>query len=105
MAIIVFFLAIWLVCKCVKALFRRHDRAEYEQPETETENKVVSNLAALDALQKQRDQIRDTITYLKEAITTAETPEKTVQYMDRLSSLYGKLANVENKINKLISRE
>ena len=104
MAIIVFILFVWLFCKCVKALFRRHDRIEYEQPETETENKVINNLAALDALQKQRDQIRDTILYLKECITTSETPEKTIQYMDRLSSLYGKLANVENKINKLISR-
>ena len=103
MAIIVFFLAIWLVCKCVKALFRRHDRIEYEQP-AEMENKVINNLAALDALQKQRVQIQDTILYLKECITTSETPEKTIQYMDRLSSLYGKLANVENKITKLISR-
>ena len=101
MAIIVFFLAMWLVCKCGKALFRRHDRVEYEQPETETP--IQKNLAALDALQKQRDQIQDTISYLKEAITTAETPEKTIQYMDRLSSLYGKLAAVENKINKLMN--
>ena len=103
MAIIIFFLAIWLFCKACKSLSRRRDRIEYKPP-AETENKVVRNLAALDALQKQRDQIRDTILYLKECITTAETPEKTVQYMDRLSSLYGKLATVENKINKLISR-
>ena len=101
MAIIVFFLAIWIVCKCVKALFRRHDRVEYEQPETETENKVINNLAALDALQQQREQIQDTILYIKECITTAETPEKTIQYMDRLQCLYGKLATVENKIHKL----
>ena len=103
MAIIVFFLAIWLVCKCVKALFRPRQRIEYK-PQAETENKVINNLAALDALQKQREQIENTIDYIKESITTSETPEKTIQYMDRLSSLYGKLANVENKINKLISR-
>ena len=104
MAIIVFFLAIWLFCKACKALFRPRQRIEYKPP-SETENNVMQNLAALDALQKQRDQIRDTILYLKECITTSETPEKTIQYMDRLSSLYGKLATVENKINKLISRE
>ena len=103
MAIIVFFLFVWLFCKGVKALFRPCQRIEYKPP-AETENKVINNLAALDALQKQREQIQNTISYLKEAITTAETPEKTIQYMDRLSSLYGKLANVENKINKLISR-
>lgn len=103
MAVIVFFFFVWLFCKGLKALFRPRKRIEYKPP-AKTENKVINNLAALDALQKQRDQIRDTISYLKETITTAETPEKTVQYMDRLSSLYGKLANVENKINKLISR-
>ena len=103
MAIIVFILFVWLFCKGVKALFRPRKRIEYKPP-AETQNKVINNLAALDALQQQREQIQNTISYLKEAITTAETPEKTIQYMDRLSSLYGKLANVENKINKLISR-
>ena len=103
MATIVFFLSIWLVCKALKALFRPRQRIEYK-PQAETENKVINNLAALDALQKQREQIENTIDYIKESITTAETPEKTIQYMDRLSSLYGKLATVENKIHKLISR-
>lgn len=104
MAIIVFILFVWLFCKGVKWLFRPRRRIEYKPP-AETENKVARNLASLDALQKQREQIQDTILYLKECITTSETPEKTIQYMDRLSSLYGKLATVENKINKLISRE
>lgn len=103
MPIIVFSLFVWLVCKGCKALFRRKPRIKYKPP-AETENKVINNLASLDALQKQREQIQNTISYLKESITTAETPEKTIQYMDRLSSLYGKLATVENKINKLISR-
>ena len=103
MAIIVFILFIWLICKGFKWLFKPRQRIEYKPP-AKTENKVINNLASLDALQKQREQIQNTITYLKEAITTAETPEKTIQYMDRLSSLYGKLAIVENKINKLISR-
>lgn len=102
MAIIVFILFVWLFFKGLKALFRPRQRIEYKPP-AETENKVINNLAALDALQKQRDQIRDTILYLKECITTSETPEKTVQYMDRLSSLYGKLAIVENKISKLMN--
>lgn len=103
MAIIIFILFVWLFCKGVKWLFKPRKRIEYKPP-AETQNKVMQSLAALDALQKQRVQIQDTILYLKECITTSETPEKTVQYMDRLSSLYGKLATVENKINKLISR-
>lgn len=103
MAIIVFILFVWLFCKGLKALFRPRQRIEYK-PTAATENKVITNLASLDALQNQRDQIQDTILYLKECITTAETPEKTIQHMDRLSSLYGKLATVENKIFKLISR-
>lgn len=107
MATIVFFLALWGFCKALKAIRRvwaNRPAYEPEQDETERDNPVARNLATLDALQKQRDQIRDTISYLKETITTAETPEKTIQYMDRLSSLYGKLAIVENKISKLISR-
>lgn len=104
MAIMVFFFFVWFICKGLKALFKRKPRIEYKPP-AETQNKVVRNLAALDALQKQREQIETTIDYIKESITTSETPEKTIQYMDRLSSLYGKLASVENKISKLISRE
>ena len=103
MAIIVFILFVWLFCKGLKALFRPRQRIEYKPP-AETQNKVMQSPAALDALQQQREQIENTIDYIKESITTAETPEKTIQYMDRLSSLYGKLATVENKISKLISR-
>ena len=102
MAIIAFFIFAWLFCKGVKALFRPRQRIEYKPP-AETENRVINNLASLDALQKQREQIENTIDYIKESITTSETPEKTIQYMDRLSSLYGKLAIVENKISKLMN--
>lgn len=100
MAIIVFILFVWMICKGIKALFRSRPVAYEPVP---VENKISKSLAALEALQAQRDQIQETISYIKESITTAETPEKTIQYMDRLSSLYGKLAIVENKISKLMN--
>ena len=56
MAIIVFILFVWLFCKGLKALFKREPRIKYKPP-AQTQNKVIQSLAALDALQKQREQI------------------------------------------------
>lgn len=93
-------LLIPLVKGVCMALKPRKKRKAY-QARPAAENKITDNLNVLTALQQQREQIQDTILYLKEAITTAETPEKTMRYMDRLSSLYGKLATVEKNIKKL----
>lgn len=97
MATILLFVILWLLYKAARAA--RKPRKIKEHPRIE--NRLQINLAALDALQQQREQIENTIDYIKESITTAETPEKTIQYMDRLQALYGKLATVENKIHKL----
>ncbi len=101
MAIIVFFLAIWLFCKCVKALFRRHDRVEYEQPETETENKVVQNLATLDALQKQRAIYNDLLSDIDCRLDNAPTTRE--KLLKDKAIIYSKLAIVESKISKLMN--
>lgn len=101
MAIIVFFLAIWLVCKCVKRLFRRHDRVEYEQPETETENKVMRNLAALDALQKQRAIYNDLLYDIDCRLDNA--PATREKLLKDKAMIYSKLAIVESKISKLMN--
>lgn len=94
--IIILFPLVKGVYMALKPRKRRKDKAR-----PAAENDTIKALAALDALQQQREQIQETILYLKECITTAETPEKTIQYKDRLSSLYGKLASVEIKIKKL----
>jgi hypothetical protein len=102
MAIIVFFLFIWLFRKGVKALFRPQ-KTKPQRIQAKPENRLQANLATLYALQQQRDQINDTIDYVLDCISTADSPEKTIQYKDRLSSMYGKLATVETKINKLMA--
>ena len=101
MAIIVFFLFVWLFCKCVKALFRRHDRAKYEQPETETETPVQKNLAALDALQKQRDIYNDLLSDIDCRLDNA--PATREKLLKDKAMIYSKLAIVENKISKLMN--
>lgn len=101
MAIIVLLIAIWIVCKCVKALFRRHDRVEYEQPETETENKVINNLAALDALQKQRAIYNDLLSDIDCRLDNA--PATREKLLKDKAMIYSKLAIVENKISKLMN--
>lgn len=101
MAIITFFLFIWLVCKGLKALFQRHDRVEYEQPETETENKVINNLAALDALQKQRAIYNDLLSDIDCRLDNA--PATREKLLKDKAMIYSKLAIVENKISKLMN--
>jgi hypothetical protein len=102
MATLVFFLFVWLFCKGVKALFRPQ-KTNPQRIQAKPENRLQANLATLYALQQQRNQINNTIDYVLDCISTADSPEKTIQYKDRLSGLYGKLANVETKINKLIA--
>lgn len=101
MAIIVFFLAIWLFRKGVKWLFRRHDRVEYEQPETETETPVQKNLAALDALQKQRAIYNDLLSDIDCRLDNA--PATREKLLKDKAMIYGKLAIVESKISKLMN--
>lgn len=98
---ILFFLFCWLFIKALKALFRPRKRTPAPRIKTSQETRLSVNMAALDTLQQQREQIENTIDYLQDCINAAETPEKTIQYMDRLQSLYGKLASVQIKINKL----
>lgn len=97
MPTVLFLVILWLLYKAARAVQKPRKRKEPQRIET----RCQINMAALDALQQQQEQIENTIDYIKESITTAETPEKTIQYMDRLQALYGKLATVENKINRL----
>lgn len=101
MAIIVFILFVWLFCKGVKWLFKPRKRIKYKPP-AETENKVINNLAALDALQKQRAIYNDLLSDIDCRLDNA--PATREKLLKDKAMIYGKLASVENKISKLISR-
>ena len=100
MAIIVFFLFVWLFCKGLKALFKRKPRIEYKPP-AETENKVINNLAALDALQKQRAIYNDLLSDIDCRLDNA--PATREKLLKDKAMIYSKLAIVESKISKLMN--
>ena len=99
MATIVFFLILWMVCKGIKALFRPRRKATAP---ARAVSRVGKSLAALEALQAQRDLLESMITdfqyQLDHAQLTSAQFEKT---QNQLVSAYGKLAIVEQRIAKL----
>ena len=99
MAIIVFFLIVWMICKGIKALFRSRP-AEYEPVPAESD--VTRNLAALKALQAQRDMINRMISDYKYQLDHAQlTSAQFEKTQNQLVSAYGKLAVCESKISRL----
>lgn len=98
MATLVFFFILWMVCKGIKALFRSRP-VEYEL--VPVENKVSRSLAALDALQKQRDLIQEQITDIEQQLDNCPPEKVRNRYMDRKTVLLGKLATVEQRIYRM----
>lgn len=99
MAIIVFILFVWMICKGIKALFRSRP-AEYEP--APAENKVSKSLAALEALQAQRDMLTRMITDYKYQLDHAQlTSVQFEKTQNQLVSAYGKLATVEQRIYRM----
>ncbi len=98
MAIIVFFLFVWMVCKGIKALFRSRP-AEYEP--VPAENKVSKSLAALEALQAQRDLIQEQLSDIEQQLDNCPPEKVRNQYMNRKTVLLGKLATVEQRIYRM----
>ena len=98
MAAILFFLFMWILAKGINALCHPRRKAVAKAP---AETKVTRNLAALEALQEQRDIINEMIRDLEEQLDNCP-PEKTrVQFMNRKTVLLGKLAVCEGKISRL----
>lgn len=99
MATLVFFFILWIVCKGIKALFRSRP-VEYEL--VPVENKVSKSLAALEALQAQRDMLNRMITDYKYQLDHAQlTSVQFEKTQNQLVSAYGKLAVCESKISRL----
>ena len=98
MAALVFFFILWMVCKGIKALFRSRP-AEYEP--APAENKVSKSLAALEALQAQRDLIQEQLSDIEQQLDNCPPEKVRNQYMNRKTVLLGKLATVEQRIYRM----
>ena len=103
MGALVFFVALWGFCKALKAIRRawaNRPAYETEQDETEQDNPVVRNLAALDALQKQRAIYNDLLSDIDCRLDNA--PATREKLLKDKAMIYSKLAIVESKISRLI---
>lgn len=103
MATLVFFLALWGFCKALKALFRPRRRPAKATPNPSPTDALQRNLAALDQLQRQRDEIEQALAWCDDLISTEDNPEKVLRWMTKRGQLRGQLATVETKISKLTS--
>lgn len=90
MATVLFFIILWLICKGLKSLYKRIP-ATYEN----------DNMAALLALQQQRETIENTIAELTGWLDVSETAAETLRVRNAIATQYGKLATVEKNIKKL----
>ena len=98
MALIFIILTIWLVCKGCKALTRIPKASR-----TTTQAKPKSTcIAALTALQEQRDLIQDMISDIDNELDNVPPEKRRYQLQTRKQQLLNKLASVESKIDKLI---
>ena len=98
MAALVFFFSLWMVCKGIKALFRSRP---VECELVPVENKVSKSLAALDALQKQRELIQEQLSDIEQQLDNCPPEKVRIRYMDRKTVLLGKLATVEQRIYRM----
>lgn len=101
MATILFFFFLWITCKAAKSAWK-HDRAK-PRGKTAQSAKIQTSLASLENLQQQRDILTDlleNIDFQLQFIPPEKTREKLLKDKARL---YGQLATVESKIQKLIN--
>ena len=98
MATLIFLVSIWIVCKGVKALSKH--RTIRRRPACQVKPKV-DYMAALIALQEQRDIYNDLISDIDFQLDNA--PRNREKLLKDKAIIYSKLAIVESKIAKLIN--
>lgn len=99
MATIIFFLSVWLICKALKAIYKRA-KPEYKPIQ---DKRKIDYMASLLALQQARETQEILIRYIDESITTAATAQETISLMNKKATAIEKLARIEKQITKLIS--
>lgn len=102
MATLLFFVFLYLICKGIKSGIRSARNAERTKPTTATVNPVSRNLATLEALQSQRDELNEQLEIINAALDGAPPEAQRMKWLKERSRVYGQLATVENKITKLV---
>lgn len=102
MAILVFFVFLYLICKGIKSGIRSARNAARTKHTTAAVNPVSRNLATLDALQAQRDELNEQLEIINAALDGAPPEAQRMRWMKERSRVYGQLATVESKISKLV---
>lgn len=102
MATVLFFVFVCIVCKAIKTAARKARSAARAKPTTATANPVTRNLATLEALQAQRDELTEQLEIINGALDGAPPEAQRMKWMKERSRVYGQLATIENKIYKLI---
>lgn len=102
MATLVFFLAMWAVCKALKALFRHGRRRPKPTPTPATTDPLRRNPATLEALQAQRDELQQQLDLINGALDAAPPEKERLRWLKERTRAYGQMATVESKISKLI---
>lgn len=102
MITLLFFVFLFLVCKGIKTAARTARTRTRATPTTATTNPVTRNLATLEALQAQRDELTEQLEIINAALDAAPPEAQRMRWMKERSRVYGQLATVESKISKLV---
>lgn len=97
----ILFLVLWGLYKAARAAQRHGRRRAKAAPTASPGDALRRNLATLHALQGQRDQIEQALSWCDDLISTEDNPEKVIRWMTKKAQLRGQLATVEAKISKL----
>ena len=103
MALILFIVTIWLIGKGLRSLSRVSSTTSRKGKAVQTANNstLTNKLAALRALQAQRDTINEQLADIETQLDYAPPAKIRNQLMNRKTTLLGKLAVTETKISKL----
>lgn len=100
MATILFLVFIGFTCKTIKTAVRNRPRRKAKATAPAV-SAISKSLAALEALQVQRDLINEQIRDIDEQLDYCPPAKLRTQYINRKTALLGKLATCESKISRL----
>ncbi len=101
MPTVLLFLVLWGLYKAARAAQRHGRHRAKPTPTTAPADALRRNLATLRALQDQREEIEQALSWCDDLVSTEDNPEKVLRWMAKRAQLRGQLATVEAKISKL----
>lgn len=104
MSVLFVFFTVWAVASVLQSIIRRivrHFPRRNVKAAAPAVSTVSKSLAALEALQAQRDLINEQIRDIEEQLDYCPPEKVRNQYLNRKTVLLGKLATCEGKISRL----